>query len=161
MRLTILVRDQSDLVTSSFAWLLVGCVVMRRPSATRKERDEKTERCELSFINKGDSRSIEVFGVSSFTGLIVSTLVSKLSVLACNTCKEKDDAITDKLDMLDARLCPRSCGIQLFRHSEKCKAKLRIQLTREELDFLTFRPAKVTKYFLTDVDYYMRLGVIH
>ena len=63
--------------------------------------------------------------------------------------------------MLDARLCPRSCGTQFFRHAEKCKIKFLVKLTREELDFLTFRPTKVTNYFLTDADYYMRFDVIH
>ena len=81
-------------------------------------------------------------------------------MLVCTPCKAKEAALISKLDMLDARLCPRSCGTQLFRHADKCKTKLRVRFTRDELEFLTFRATNVRKYFVTDVAYYMRLGVI-
>ena len=80
--------------------------------------------------------------------------------LVCTKCKARQTDLVNRVEQLDVRLCPRSCGTQVFRHSERCKAKFRVRLTEEDLEFLSFRPGNVTKYWVRDVAYYRRLGVI-
>ena len=80
--------------------------------------------------------------------------------LVCLECKARERELLTRLESLDARLCPRSCGTQLFRHAEKCRAKFRVRLTEEDLEFLSFRPGTRTKYFVQDVAYYRKLGVL-
>ena len=80
--------------------------------------------------------------------------------LVCSSCKPRERDLIKKLDTLHAGLCPRSCGTQLFRHSESCKARFRVRVTEEDLKFLTFRAQYEGRYALTDVAYYRRLGVL-
>ena len=49
--------------------------------------------------------------------------------LVCSPCKTRERELIKKLDTLHAGMCPRSCGTQLFRHSDSCKAKFRVRIT--------------------------------
>ncbi len=75
-------------------------------------------------------------------------------------CKARERHLVQKLEQLDARVCSRNCGTQLFRHSERCKVKFKIRLTLEDLQFLRFQRMNETKYHLTDLAYYKRLVVL-
>jgi hypothetical protein len=80
--------------------------------------------------------------------------------LVCLPCNDREKRLKTKLDQLDARLCHRSCGTQLFRHADGCKAKYKLRLSVNDLQFMSFRTVNKTKYHLQDVAYYERLGVL-
>ena len=65
-----------------------------------------------------------------------------------------------EIEQLDARQCPRSCGTQLFRHADGRKAKIKVRLSVDDLQFMSFRTVNKGKYALQNVAYYERLGVL-
>ena len=80
--------------------------------------------------------------------------------LVCLPCKDREERLKTKLEQLDARLCHRSCGTHLFRHADGCKAKYKLRLSVNDLQFMSFRTMNKSKYHLQDVAYYERLGVL-
>ena len=80
--------------------------------------------------------------------------------LVCLPCKDREQQLKTKIEQLHAGFCPRSCGTQLFRHAVGCKARFKVRLSVDDLQFMCFRDGNKTKYVLTDVAYYERLGVL-
>jgi hypothetical protein len=80
--------------------------------------------------------------------------------LVCLCCKNREDGLVKKLEILDARICRRSCGSSTFYHKETCKATFNVRLSEQDLEFLHFRPGHKDKFRVNDVAYYRRFGVL-
>ena len=81
--------------------------------------------------------------------------------LVCISCKQREQRILDTIEELKANPCLR-CHSTTWRHKSNCRAmkETKLRLSRNDLEWLKFRPKIRSSAFVTDIEYYEAIGVL-